>query len=266
MGKAIVLSESSGNFRHWATQFVNADPNDRGVVEIDPRHIHRTPSATQRMEYVNTYYGNAARRAGRNGVVIVSLGHGGASDTDTTIGMVNLLPNNALRVQSEQLRYGGSDEEQGDVSVLSRAPERRTCRSLLRRFDLDDSTRRPVPPEDHTINYMDCRGAQAARPRQEFQAALARIGELLQVNNVREVVLLTCRVGSAVNYIDRLANNWGVNILAYQKRVAANSDDAAQNPYHIYLLGDEQRLYRQELPNHSGYRAIPSQRLRSVNQ
>ncbi len=257
MGKAIVLSESRGYFRHWADQFVSANPDNRDTVLVDPRTISRNPSTTQLLRYVESYYGRAAQLAGRNGCLIISLGHGGASATDSTVGMVDLLPNRALRVQAFQLRYGGSDEEEGDLAVLSRVATQRVCRGVLGRYDMDSNTRRPLPPEERLMDYMNCRGARAARPRQHFQAAYARIGELLRANQVREVVLLTCRVGSATSFVDRMANNWGVSILAYDRRVAANRDDSEDNPYHIYLMGDERRLYRQDLPNRHGYRARP---------
>lgn len=257
MGKAIVLSESNGDYRHWADQFVAADPSNRDTVLVNPRRIHRNPSVVQRMRYVNRYYGEAASRAGRNGVIIVSLGHGAVNDTDTAIGWVDLLPNQAFRVHTRHLRYSGSDMEQGDLSVLSREPNRRTCRGILESYDLDSNTRRPEPRVEHLINYMSCSGARAARPRQQFQAAYARIGELLRTNNVREVVLLTCMVGNARRFVNLMANSWRVNILAYKRRVAANRDNARENPYYIYLIGTEDRLYRQELPNRSGHRERP---------
>ncbi len=255
MGKAIILSENSGHFRRWANQFVNADPDNRGMVLVNPRRIRRNPTASQLIHYVDTYYAAAAQSAGRDGCVIVSLGHGGSHATDRTVGMVDLLPRRALRLQAEQLRYGGSEVEEGDLSVLRRLPDRRTCRRVLGAYDYNPRTRRPQPPEDQFIDYSDCTGARAARPRQQFQTAFARIGQLLRTNRVREVVLLTCRVGGATSFVDSLARSWRVNILAYKRRVAANRDRAQQNPYHVYLVGDERHLYRQELPTRHGYRA-----------
>ena len=259
MGKAVVLSESRGVFRHWADQFVNADSSNRDIVLVDPQRINRTPSATQLMGYVNNYYRRAAQIAGENGSVIISLGHGGADAMDSSVGMVDLLPNRALRIQAEQLRYDGSDIQEGDIAVLGRAPEQRTCRRLLARYDFDEDTRRGEPPAEQLTDFLDCMGARGARPRQLIQSAYARIGALLRLNHVREVVLLTCRVGSATSFVDRMAANWHVNILAYERRVAGNRDDAAVNPYHLYLVGEERRLYRDELPTRHGYRARVAQ-------
>ncbi len=257
MGKAIVLSENRGYFRHWANQFVAADPSNRETVLVNSREILRRPSAEQLMQYVNTYYGAAAEAAGRNGCIIVSLGHGASDDSDPTIGMVDLLPNRALRVQAEQLRYSGSEVEEGDIAVLSRAPRQGVCQRLLGQYDLNLETRRHSPPDDRLVDYIDCSGARAARPRQQFEAAFARIGALLRINNVREVVLLTCKVGSARIFVDRIATSWQVNILAYEKRVAANYDDERDNPYYVYLVGEERHRQRQQLPNRYGYRARP---------
>jgi len=259
LGKAVVLSESSCVFRRWADQFVSADPENRGIVLVDPQRIRRNPSATQLMGYVNRYYRRAAQRAGEGGCVIISLGHGGANAVDPSVGMVDLLPRRALRIQREQLRYGGSDTEEGDVAVLGRAPARDACRRLFEQYDLDPNTRQGEPPEEQLIGYMNCMGARGARPRQQFQAAYARIGELLRISRVREVVLLTCRVGNATSFVDRMAVNWGVSILAYEKRVAGNRDEARVNPYHVYLVGEEETLYRTELPGTHGYRSGSAQ-------
>ena len=147
MGKAIILSENSGHFRRWANQFVNADPDNRGMVLVNPRRIRRNPTASQLIHYVDTYYAAAAQSAGRDGCVIVSLGHGGSHATDRTVGMVDLLPRRALRLQAEQLRYGGSEVEEGDLSVLRRLPDRRTCRRVLGAYDYNPRTRRPQPPK-----------------------------------------------------------------------------------------------------------------------
>jgi hypothetical protein len=248
LGKHVVLSETEGPFREWANQFVNASPADRDIILVNPRGVHSQPNESQLIGYINSFYGDAARRAGSGGQVIISLGHGGAHQADSTVGMVDLLPNRALRLQSNQLAYHGSDQETGDLAVLSRT-HGRNCRGILGRYDLDPRTSREEPPGSELQPYMDCLGARSAQPRQRFERAFTRIGQLLRDNNVSAVVLLTCNVGHAPGFINRLASYWRMHIIAYQGRVGANRDEDRGNPYYIYIVGDERNRYRDQLPD-----------------
>jgi hypothetical protein len=252
LSKTVILSERVGIFSRWANQFVRAQQDDRAIVYAG--NIRNNPSHNQVLRFIDNYYAEAARLAGAGGCLIISLGHGGANETDSTIGMVDLLPNRALRVEREQVTYVGSDTEEGDISVLSRAPNARACRRFSR-YDFDENTRRPQPPEDELTGYMDCTGARSARSRQGAQRSYLRIGTLLRNEGVAEVIFLTCRVGHARNFIERIAQNWGVRVVAYEERVAANRDANPSNPYYTYLVGEERRRYRDRIPDRHMYRS-----------
>ena len=252
MGKTVILSERRGFFKHWANQFVSAQPSGRAIVIAG--NIRRNSSHEQVLSFINNYYARAIQLAGNGGCLIISLGHGGSSEINSTVGMVDLLPNRALRMQREHVMYAGSEVEEGDISVLGRAPNVRVCRQF-NRYDFDESTLRPEPPEDQIIDYMNCLGARAAQPRQRFQQAYARIGELLNQERVNEVIFLTCRVGNATDFIDRMSQNWRTRIVAYSRRVAGNRDNDSDNPYYIYLVGEESRKYRDRIPTQYMYRS-----------
>lgn len=255
MGKTVILSERRGIFKQWAHQFVRAQTDDDRRAIVVAGNIREDASHGAVMRFINTYYSRAAELA-ENGSLVISLAHGGANETDSTVGMVDLLPNQTLRLQREQARYPGSEIEEGHITVLSRAPNARVCRQQLRRYDLNENTRRPSPPSAST--YMDCLGARGAGPQQRFQEAYARIGELLTEHHVNEVIFLTCRVGNATVFLDRIGAFWQTRVAAYRLRVAGNRDDNSDNsdnPYYIYLVGEESRKYRDQIPSRQMYRS-----------
>ena len=50
------------------------------------------------------------------------------------------------------------------------------------------------------------------------------ISRAFKAASVRAVVLLTCRVGSATEFLRKVANDWGVIVRAYRQRVALTED------------------------------------------
>ena len=253
MAKTVILSESRGLFRRWANQFVSADPENHGIVVAG--NIPRNSSYERKLRFINRYYARAANLAGEGGRLVISLGHGGASETNASIGMVDLLPNRALRVGLDEIRYYGSETVEGDNAALEREPSARTC-SRLNRYDFDESTRRPEPPEADSITFMNCIGARSARSRGNFRQTFSRIGELIRHERLNEVVFLTCRVGNATDFIDRMSRIWRISIVAYEKQVAANRDDEV-NPFYLYLVDEEHRKYRDQIPTRFTYESRP---------
>lgn len=250
MSKNVILSERSGVFRHWGEQYVSAESNHRDIIVAG--RLARNASQRVKLAYINRYYQRAAQAAGSEGTVIISLGHGGSSDTDPTVGMVDLLPNRTLRIQREELRYEGSDAQQGYENARERVSHFRPnqCRRILRQYDLDPNTRRPQPPAGVSAQYFSCSSVAGGRTRAQTNELFMRIGNIFRDAGISKVVFLTCRVGAATSFLQRLSQHWhNITIAAYQRRVAANRDDDRENPYYLYLVGDERRHYRTDLPN-----------------
>ena len=258
----VVLTNRDRYFRGWAAQFVAHDQANR-----DMRVLANIATAQQSnaRRNIDTHYRPAIERAGRGGTLIISVGHGGTAGgdcdgavcfapTDTRIGMVDLLPSGALRIQSQNVFYHNRESDEGTVDRADEIGSRQ-CQTLARRYSLTDTRR--YPPDRLALNLVDCSGAAGARQRLEIRAAYDRIGELLREFQVSNVTFLTCRVGNSQEFLDRIASDWGVTITAYQRRVAAIED--SEGLMRVYLEGDSEGRgtntdrARHEVPNVDRY-------------
>jgi hypothetical protein len=200
--------------------------------------------------------------------LIISVGHGGTGGggcedgacvvaADTTIGMVDLLPSEALRIQREHVFYS-REQQQTDARVIAQADAigSRQCQTLARRYPIMGRHQR-TPPPPLQYNYGICIGAAGVRDRLEIRRAYDRIGELLRENHVAEVVFLTCRVGNSRDYLNRMAADWGVTITAYVRRVASVRD--SEGMMRVYLHPDREGQgtntvrAREEIPDRDRY-------------
>lgn len=253
----VVLSQHGGWILRWARQFAAHDPANRAVV-VFPRVPNGRRAQRRVRERIEQIYGRAAERAGPGGTVIVWVGHGGFDETagGLAAGMVDLAPNEALRIHQANVFY----ERRSDESIVTRADRigGRRCRELLRRYDFNEDTRRPAPSTDaDTDAYASCFGAANSRDRLEIRRAFDRIGRVLRRNQIANVTLLTCRVGGATQFVDKIAEDWGVQVTAYTRRVGYVPDEGGQ--VRLYLYGDSvgsgtnTERARHELPTVSRY-------------
>src|SRR5258705_10823690 len=171
--------------------------------------------------------------------------------------MVDLLPTHALRIPRDDWFY--SQEQQApDARVVAEADAigSRQCQTLARRYPIAGPHQRPPPPPLQ-YNYGVCTGAAGVRDRLEIRRAYDRIGELLRQTGVAEVVFLTCRVGNARDFVNRIAADWGVTITAYVRRVAAGPD--SEGMMRLYLHPDPEGQVtntlraRHEIPDRNRY-------------
>jgi hypothetical protein len=262
----VVLTNQDRYFRRWAQQFVRHDVDNRDMSVL--RNIPSGGQAAARGN-IEGLYGPAIQRAGRGGTLIISVGHGGTAGPqcdgemctvagDPRNGMVDLLPSEALRIQRAHVFYPRAQQEH-DREAVARAEElgRRGCQTAARRYALLVRRRDPAMPISLQSDAIACGNAPAARERLEIRTAYDRIGQMLRDAGVSHVVFLTCRIGNAEDFLDRIACDWGVSITAYRRRVAANPD--AEGLIRVYLHPDAEGQgtntlrAREEIPNRDQY-------------
>jgi len=258
----VVLTNRDRYFRGWAAQFVAHDRANRDMRVL--ANIAPAQQSSARRN-IDAYYRPTIERAGRGGTLIISVGHGGTAagdcdgpvciaPTDMRNGMVDLLPSGALRIQAENVFYHNRESDERTVAHADEIGSRQ-CQTLARRYSITDERR--FPPDRLWPNVVDCRGAGGARQRLEIRTAYDRIGELLRQFGVSNVTFLTCRVGNAQDFVDRIGADWGVTITAYERRVAANED--SEGLMRVYLEGDVEGRgtntgrARHEVPNVDRY-------------
>jgi hypothetical protein len=149
--------------------------------------------------------------------------------------MIDLAPVSALRVNRANVFYNNQQTDTTVVATANRAGRAR-CRALLRRYDLDESPRRPEPPPADSNDYISCYGADSARARLAIRQGYDAIGGALRRHRVANVVFLSCNVGNATRFVDRIGQDWGVQITAYTRRVGVIEDNGGQA--RVYLYGD----------------------------
>jgi hypothetical protein len=260
----VVLTNQDHYFSRWARQFVNHDRDHRDMVVV-PNIPGRQQSEVRRN--IDRFYAPAIRRAGAGGTLIISVGHGGSAGgcdgttcfvaADTSIGMVDLLPSQALRIQRDHVFYS-QEQQDTDARVIAEADAigNRQCHTLTRRYPIA-GPHHISPPPPLQYNYGVCIGAAGVRDRLEIRTAYERIGELLRQTGVAEVVFLTCRVGNSRDFVNRIAADWGVTVTAYLRRVAAGPD--SEGMMRLYLHPDREGQItntiraRHEIPDRERY-------------
>lgn len=248
----IVVSSDERDWLGWARQYAAADPAQRAVIESSSRG---TLAAIRRQSLEAIL--QAAGQAGNGGRVIFCVGHGAASDTDDRIGFIDLAPRSALRVTQDHVLFWESQYRESDARLIAEAEQAGTSR--CRRFRRAGSIDRI--PADQQFQALACSAAPTSRERMEVRAAYEAIGAALRRARAAEAVFVTCRVGRAQTFVDRIAADWGVTVVAYRERVAAVRDEGDQ--YRIYIATDQPGQgtntdrARTELPNRQAYRAGP---------
>lgn len=99
MARTVILSVADGDWNVWGQRFVKRQPLQRLQQTITPG----ASAATAKTAVLK-----AARTAGADGVLIISVGHGGGVAGNPTEGVFELAPGGALnhrwRADSEPLR------------------------------------------------------------------------------------------------------------------------------------------------------------------
>jgi hypothetical protein len=218
------LGSVYGDNRIWAQQYLAASPSDRAVVELAASTPQAVVDATR----------TAVAQAGSTGQVVYAVGHGGAGSAPQS-GQADLAPNRAFRV-SQFLVYDDDltgtwtghpvsemEEALQAVGALRPSWRRRARQAWCERY-----------VEEHCdMAWRQVAELQALRPHYQ---ALSRI---FRADPVARVILLTCNVANAEDFLDELSTDWGVRVRGYMERVMSRWELSGSTRHvWMYLEGD----------------------------
>ena len=182
MAQEVVISVNDGKFGEWAKHFVARQPLRRRNV-----FIPSNPSPAQAKQVII----GAVSQAGAGGIVIFNVGHGATSTTGNPAeATCEIAPNSAFKLV-------GMNNDSGTVSVFYDVPHTAFGPSDL----------------DHDLKN------NARSPRLANWRMYAEIAAHFKSVQPLRVIFLTCNVGNSTDFVRKLANDWGVVVVAYKKRV-----------------------------------------------
>jgi hypothetical protein len=193
----VVLSVAADGWNKWGEKFVKRQPQSR-VQHLIGAH----PGVAQAKAAVLKAIG----AAGSGGRVIINVGHGaGGGNLRPTEGKFELAPGGAMTLAGRGV-LGAFVDVFYDVNVEG-------------------------PPYTSDLNHdlTNNPGAQRLKNFRVYQD----LSKAFKNAHLREVVLLTCRVGNSTEFLRKVANDWGVVIRAFRQRVALI--DNKPNRYLMYL-------------------------------
>jgi hypothetical protein len=185
----VALSVTADGWNHWGERFVKRQPLSRVQQTIGP-----SPSVDQAKQAVV----RAIATAGAGGRVIINVGHGagGGPNLQANQGLFELAPGGAMRI-------GGHDVAGSFVDVF---------------YDVNLQGPPSISDMDNDIKN------NPHSPRLARWRIYQQISAAFKAAHLREVALLTCRVGNATEFLRKVANDWGVVVRAYRQRVALTED------------------------------------------
>ena len=181
MARTVLFSVADGEWNVWGERFVKRQPLQRVQQLI-------APAASTAV--VKSAVINAARSAGRHGVLIISVGHGGAVSGSVHEGLFELGPNRSMTI-------AGGLVAGRFVDVF---------------YNVRRVPSQPSDLENDLKNNPQSSVLKNFRVYEEISAAIKGVG-------LQRVVLLTCRVGNATEFLRKVANDWGTVIQGYRKKV-----------------------------------------------
>jgi hypothetical protein len=224
----VIVTEKANPWFGWAKQWVAAQPQARALVEM---------STGQSLEKTRDILINAITKAGADGRIVLSVGHGVAVEGSSVDGMCQLAPGGTFKLV-------GLNGVEGPDSV-----------NVF--YDIPKFAGQKSDMESDLANNPN--SSRLARWR-VYQS----IGATFKSIKPYRVVLLTCRVGNATDFIKKIANDWGVVIDAYTKRVAS-LEDVVTTPgkpqksfFYLFLQGEK---YPDEGPNGAEVNVVAQQQL-----
>jgi len=141
----------------------------------------------------------AIRAAGQGGRVIINVGHGvGGGDLAAEEGAFELAPNRVMTIGHSAGHIGNLFVDVFyDVNLLG-------------------------PP--HVSDMEHDLKNNPGSPRLARWSVYQEFSRAFRSSGVREVVLLTCRVGNSTQFLRKVANDWGTVIRAYRQQVVVTPD------------------------------------------
>ncbi|HET8546537.1 MAG TPA: hypothetical protein VFL57_00960 [Bryobacteraceae bacterium] len=202
--------------RDWGRQYAAADPQNRRVVQMSDATAQAAVDATRA----------AAALASPGGRVIYATGHGAGSDRDGHAGNADFAPHRQLRVTQFVAFYDVSTAYPRSVREMEAALPRRRSRGAIRRWC------------DEYIEDECLLSVQQLRDRSRVQPFYDQLAAVFHAQPVAVVILLTCNVGTATDFLDELSTDLGVRVRAYTRRVMSGRPGGRGTPVRMFLEGD----------------------------
>ncbi|MBP0580444.1 hypothetical protein J8I29_14060 [Labrys sp. LIt4] len=224
----VIVTTTENPWFGWAKSYVAHQPQARALVKM---------TAGQSMAQTRDILKSAISKAGADGTVIISVGHGTALDGSTVDGMCEIAPGGTFKL----VGLNGA-ESPHTVNVFYDRP-----RFAGQKSDMDYDIANN-PSSDRLARWK----------------IYQEIGAHFKAIKPYRMVLLTCRVGNASDFLKKIANDWGVVVRAYTKRVASNEDvvtDPGKPPKSFFYLFLEGEKYPDEGPNGAELNIIAQQEL-----
>lgn len=224
----VVLSVAAGGWNLWGERFVKRQPLSR---------VQHLVAASVSAGAAKSAIIRAITAAGAGGRVIMNVGHGaGGGPLLPTEGSFEMAPGGVMRI-------GGRNVANCYVDVF---------------YDVKSS---PVAVSDLEFDLKNNPSSQRLAHWRDYQD----IADAFRATRPREMILLTCRVGNATEFLRKVANDWSVVVTAYRQRVALTEDLVTigrKSAHHYYLhlendpplakAADELVIHEEELPNRPG--------------
>jgi hypothetical protein len=221
------LGSVYGDNRIWAQQYVAASPSDRSMISLAASTPQAVVDATRA----------AVTAAGTSGRIVYAVGHGGAGHAPEA-GQADLAPNQRFRI-TQFLVYDsdltgtwpGRPISEMEEGYLSTRPRGRRARPARR------------PPAAWCERYVEEHCDLAWRQVGELAALRPHyraLCDIFHAEPVSRVIMLTCNVANAPDFLDELSTDLGVRVVAYTERVMSRWLDPSDGPRHVwmYLEGD----------------------------
>lgn len=216
--KIVVVTEQSAPWRAWAKQF-QAWPF-AGLVEI-VSGVSLDAAAAKLEE--------AARMAGPGGAILLSVGHGGSGSAGfgpTDEGFFDLAPS-GFRVAGNNAVLTGGAGKVNQVSVFyDKVPSFGGTVKAKSRKQEDEERAKSNNPKI----------SGPAKTRLAHFNRYLQVGKTIRANGVGAIILLTCKVGRASDFLTRARKQLGAPIGAYKRQVAGQQ--VVSGRARMFLVGD----------------------------
>jgi hypothetical protein len=202
MAYTVVLSVTDGKWQRWGNQFVADQPRSRKHLLIGQ---HPTVHAARDIII------HAVRLAGRDGTLIFNVGHGSGPVSSQYDGSAEIAPNGVM-----QLVGWNSATPPGFVDVF---------------YDVSVTG----PPA--LSGLASDRQINPHSPRLANWAVYKQISDAFKQTRLHRVVFVSCKIGTATDFVRKIASDWGVVIQAYKLRVEVDSSPrrGSHNASIVYL-------------------------------
>lgn len=189
----VVLTTSEADWKLWADQYAKRQPTGRKSIVVTVG----TSAAAAKGAIID-----AISKAGAGGQLILSVGHGVSLDDAPADGLCELAPGGLITLVGRNNRPAHPKSGAVVINVF---------------YDQSANAGQPSDLEFDTKNNPDSQ-------RLKDWAFYQEIAKAMRGGGLAGVVLLTCRLGNATDFLKKVAADWGVKLIAYTKRVANSVD------------------------------------------